>query len=228
LGKVSAWFYGFGFCALASACAGGPSQPVARPLSGSNGALAAAHFPDGPALRVRSRELDFPIELKLPSKPDWQIADGPTWLVLRHAQTSSELALRTWRAERLVRRSDCELQARLARVSIPIVHDESLIDRRPFATPSNFDTELAVGVEPTAQGISGFAIAIGASVGRCYAAVFTTRVNGKGAEQEVAARLGIAVDRILNSVRLRTVEERAVRHRMLVTPATPATPATPE
>jgi hypothetical protein len=136
--------------------------------------------------------------------------------------------MRTWRAERLVRRSDCEAQARLARVSIPIVHDESLIDRRPLAVPADFDTELVVGVEPTAQGITGYAIAIGASVGRCYAAVFTTRVSGVGAEQEVAARLGIAVDRILNSVRLRSVDERAVRHRILVTPAAPATSATPE
>jgi len=185
------------------------------------------HFPDGPALRVRSRELDFPIELKLPSKPSWQITDGPTWLVLRHAQTSSELALRTWRAERLVRRSDCEAQARLVRTSIPVVHDESVIDRRALTTPSDFDTELSVGVEPTAQGLSGYAIAIGASVGRCYAAVFTTRVSGKGAEQEVAARLGIAVDRILSSVRLRSVDERAVRHRMLISPATPSVPAAP-
>ena len=188
--------------------------------------LARDHFPDGPALRVRSRELDFPIELKLPSKPSWQIADGPTWLVLRHTQTSSELAVRTWRAERLVRRSDCEAQARLGRASIPIVHDEAVIDRRTLATPSDFDTELSVGVEPTTQGLSGYAIAIGASVGRCYAAVFTTRVSGNGAEQEVAARLGIVVDQIFNSVRLRSVDERAVRHRILVTPAVPAAPAT--
>jgi hypothetical protein len=187
----------------------------------------ADHFPNGSALRVRSRELDFPIELKLPEKPSWQIADGPTWLVLRHAQTSSELALRTWRAERLVRRSDCEAQARLTRASIPVVRDESVIDRRPLTTPADFDTELSVGVEPTAQGLVGYAIAIGASVGRCYAAVFTTRVSGNGADQEVAARLGIAVDRVLNSVRLRSVDERAVRHRMLVTPASPATPAVP-
>jgi hypothetical protein len=188
----------------------------------------AAHFPDGAALRVRSRELDFPIELELPSKQSWQIMDGPNWLVLRHTQTSSELAVRTWRAERLVRRSDCEAQARLARVSIPIVHDEALIEQRPIAAPSDFDTQLAVGVEPTVHGLLGYAIAIGASVGRCYAAVFTTNVSGLGAEQEIAARLGIAVDRILNSVRLRSVDERGVRHRLLVTPAPSAAPATSE
>jgi hypothetical protein len=227
LGKVSAWFYGFGLSALATACATGPGRPASRPAA-ANATPQAAHFPDGPALRVRSRDLDFPIELELPSKPAWQLADGPTWLVLRHAQTSSELALRTWRAERLVRRADCEAQARLARTSIPVVRDESVVERRTLAAPADFDTELLVGVEPTAQGVSGYAIAIGASVGRCYAAVFSTHVAGSGAAQEVALRLGVVVDRILSSVRLRSVDERAVRHRMLVTPATPATPATPE
>jgi hypothetical protein len=59
--------------------------------------------------------------------------------------------------------------------------------------------------------------------------VFTTHVRGAGAEQEIAARLGVVVDRILSGVRLRSVDERAVRHRIVVTPAptrtgTPATP----
>jgi hypothetical protein len=167
---------------------------------------------------VRSHALDFPIELSVPNKSSWQIADGPTWLVLRHAPTSSELALRTWRADRLVRRNDCETQARLARPAIPVVHDESVVDRRPFAKPADFDIELVVGVEPSAQGISGYAIAFGASVGRCYAAVFTTQVSGSGAEQEVATRLGVAVDRILSGVRVRSVDERAPRRHLLATP----------
>ncbi len=189
--------------------------------------VVAASFPDGAAVRVRSRDLDFPIELRLPGKSAWQISDGPTWLVARHAASSSELALRTWRAERLVRRTDCVTQARLARASIPEIHDEAVVERRAFGIPADFDTELVVGVEPSAQGISGYAIAIGASVGRCYAAVFTTRVNGGGAEQEVAARLGVAVDRIFGSVRLRSVDERAVRHRILAMPSTPVPPGTP-
>lgn len=232
LSKVSAWFCGFGFSVLASACAAGPSRPALSPSASSN-TPSEAHFPDGPGLLVRSRGLDFPIELKLPSKPTWQLADGPSWLVLTHAPTSSELALRTWRAERLVKRTDCEAQARLARPSIPILRDEALIDRRRFAAPTDFDSELVVGVEPTAQGVSGYAIEFGASVGRCYAAVFTTHVQGAGAEQEIAARLGVVVDRILSGVRLRSVDERAVRHRIVVTPAprraTPIdAPATPE
>ena len=211
-------------CLATLACSAAPRPPASAP---GLAPAAAASFPDGASGRLRSRDLDFPIELRLPSKSAWQISDGPTWLVARHAASSSELALRTWRAERLVRRTECVAQARLARGSIPEVHDEAVVDRRAFGTPADFDTELVVGVEPGAQGISGYAIAIGASVGRCYAAVFTTRVNGSGAEQEVAARLGVAVDRIFASVRLRSVDDRAVRHRMLSTPTTPPPPGTP-
>jgi hypothetical protein len=167
---------------------------------------------------VRSRALEFPIELSLPSKDSWQISDGPTWLVAAQATSASLLALRTWRADRLVRRAECEAQARLTRPSIPIVQQEALLDRRAFTAPAGFDTELVVGVEPSAPGITGYAIAIGASVGRCYAAVFTTRTNGANAEREVASRLGVAVDRILSGVRVRSVDERAVRHRLVSTP----------
>lgn len=175
-------------------------------------------FPAGAAGRIRSAALDFPIEFGLPSKQTWRIEDGPNWFVAEHTQSSSLLAVRTWRAERLVRRADCESQARLARPTIPIVHEESVVDRRPFASPQGFDSELVVSVEPSARGILGYAIVIGASVGRCYAAVFTTTVSGGVAEQEVAARLGFFVDQVLSRVRLRSVDDRAVRRRLVSTP----------
>jgi hypothetical protein len=98
---------------------------------------------------------------------------------------------------------------------LPVVHDDSLLERRSLGAPSGFDTELVVGVEPTAQGLFGYALAIGASVGHCYTAVFTTAVAGSVAEREVATRLGLAVDRILSGVRVRSVDERAVRHRLV-------------
>jgi hypothetical protein len=151
------------------------------------------------------------------------VSDGPTWLVAAHPASTSLLAVRTWRADRLVRRAECESQARLARPSLPIVRDDAVLERRALSAPAGFDTELVVGVEPIAGGISGYALAIGASVGSCYVAVFTTAVNGTFAEQEVATRLGLAVDRILSGVRLRSVDERAVRHRLIYSPrATPA------
>lgn len=175
-------------------------------------------MPEGGARRVRSRSLDFPIELRLPSKDSWQI-DERSWLVAQHPSTGSELALRTWRADRLVRRTDCLAQARLARPALPVVRDEAVLERRPFTAPAGLDSELVVGVEPTERGLSGYALVVGASVGRCYAAVFTTRADGARSEQEVAARLGMAVDQVLSSVRIRSVDERAVRRRLVVTPA---------
>ena len=181
-------------------------------------AASPSGFLEGPARRVRSRKLDFPIELVLPNKESWQIVEGPSWWTADHAPSASQLALRTWRADRLVRRAECEAQARLSRPAIPALHDEALIERRALSAPPDFDTEIVVGVEPTARGISGYALAVGASVGRCYAAVFTTRVSGKDAEAEVAARLGLVVDRILSRVRVRSVDERAPRRHLVVTP----------
>ena len=154
----------------------------------------------------------------LPEKSAWSVTDGPTWLEAEQRPSASKLALRTWRAERLVRRSDCAAQARLARPTIPIPREESIVEQRPFASPAGFDSELVVGVEPSAEGVAGYAIVFGASVGYCYAAVFTTTASGSGADQEVAARLGIAVDRILSGVRARSIDERAVRRRLVVTP----------
>lgn len=164
--------------------------------------------------------LDFPIELALPDKDGWQISEGPSWWVADHRVSSSRLAFRTWRADRTVRRSECEAQARLARPTLPILHEEAVIDRRTLSAPADFDNELVLGVEPSALGISGYALVIGAGVGRCYAAVFTTSVTGRDAELEVAARLGLVADRVLSDVRVRSVDERAPRRHLVVTPKT--------
>ncbi|HYQ03992.1 MAG TPA: hypothetical protein VER96_35205 [Polyangiaceae bacterium] len=184
--------------------------------------MSPAEFLAGPTGRVRSRQLDFPVELALPGKASWQINEGPSWLIADERSSSSQLALRTWRAERLVRRADCEAQARLARPSIPVVHEEAIVERESLSAPAEFDNELLVGVEPSPLGISGYALVFGAGVGRCYAAVFTTRVTGKDGEVEVAARLGLVVDRVLSQVRVRSVDERAPRRHLTVTPKPPA------
>jgi hypothetical protein len=199
-----------------AACA--PAQPKAPALPIQATPTSPGGFLDSSAGRVRSHRLDFPIELTLPDKQRWQIAEGPTWLVADHQSSSSQLALRTWRADRLVRRAECEAQARLARPAIPTVREEAVVDRHAFAAPADFDSELVVGVEPSARGIGGYALVVGASVGRCYAAVFTTQVSGKDAELEVAARLGLVVERILSHVRVLRVDERAPRRQLVSTP----------
>jgi hypothetical protein len=198
---------------LASACA-----PVVPPTTvvapRSSAPSAPSGDASGPTRRLRSRALDIPIELRLPDRDTWQV-DERSWLVAKQASTGSELALRTWRAERLVRRTDCVAQARLARPSLPVVNDEAVIERRPFTAPAGFESELVVGVEPSATGVTGYALVVGSSVGRCYAAVFVTRAAGAGSEQAVAARLGSAVDAVFPSVRVRSVDERAVRRRLV-------------
>lgn len=204
----------------------GSTKPrVAAPPAATLPASREHDFLEGPVRRLRSRTLEFPIELGLPSKDSWRVSDGPTWLVATHSASASLLAVRTWRADRLVRRDACGAQARLARPSLPIIRDDAVLERRALAAPSGFDTELVVGVEPTAQGIAGYALAVGASVGRCYVASFTTQVSGKNAEQEVATRLGLAVDRVLSGVRLRSVDERAPRHRLIYSPTGASSPA---
>lgn len=208
--------------AVLAACSEGAHRAPAQAATAAP-ANASDSFLEGPARRVRSRSLNFPLEFTLPNKDNWQITDGPTWLVARHRATGSELALRTWRAERLVRRADCAAEARLARPSLPAIDPETLIERRPLTAPAGFDTELSVGVGATGRGISGYALVIGASVGCCYAAEFTTEATGPAAEREVATRLALTVDRILSRVRLRSVDERAPRRRLISMPS-----ATPE
>jgi hypothetical protein len=201
---------------VTSACA--PATPKAPEPALHPTATSPSGFLAGTAGRVRSHLLDFPIELPLPDKPSWQISEGPSWLVAEQRSSSSLLALRTWRADRLVRRAECEAQARLGRPTIPIVRSDAVVDRRALSVPTDFDNELIVGVEPSALGIAGYALVFGASVGRCYAAVFTTSVSGKDAEVEVADRLGLVADRILSHVRVRNVDERAPRRHLVVTP----------
>jgi hypothetical protein len=77
-------------------------------------------------------------------------------------------------------------------------------------------------VEPSARGVEGYAIVFGSSVGYCYAAVFTTVASSGDAEQEVAKRLGIAVDRTLSSVKTRSVDDRVARRHLVSAPKTGA------
>jgi hypothetical protein len=170
--------------------------------------------------RVRTRSLELPLELMLPDRPGWQITDGPLWFVARHAATSSELAVRSWRAARLVRRAECAEQARLSRVEIPTLSEDAIVEQRAVAIPSGFDGELTVGVVPSGAAVRGYAYVFGAAVGHCFAAVYTTEVRGSAQEEEVARRLRAAVSEILERIRVRQIEDRGVRRRLA--PLSPA------
>jgi len=213
-----------GISLLLVGCAAQPAR-VPRSAPPNTPVQSSPHLPEAKSERVRSRTLALPLELRLPAKSEWRISDGPLWLEAEHAPSVSKLALRTWRTERITPRSECEADARLGRPSIPSVREESVVERRAFAAPAGFDSELVVGVEPTPLGVQGYALVFGANVGFCYAAVFTTTAAGGNAEREVAARLGVAVDDILSSVRTRSVDDRAPRRRLVSTPkSTPDNP----
>ena len=81
--------------------------------------------------------------------------------------------------------------------------------RRPLRAPAGFNGTVTVGVLPIPAGLEGYALAFGASVGRCYAAVFTTRAEGAGSEETLGRRLALIVDGVLSRVHLRSVEDRA-------------------
>jgi hypothetical protein len=211
---ASPWI--FGFLLAITGCSTRPSMAPAHAPSAAWSP--SAGYLDAKSDRVRSRSLDFPIEFMLPAKASFRISDGPVWLDAEQRESSSAFAFRTWRADRLVRRDECERQARVARVTIPALPEDAIVDRRAFAAPAGFDLELIVGVEPSTHGVAGYAMVFGASVGRCYAALFSTEVAGAGADREVAARLGFAVDRVLSGVRARSVDERAPRRHLVASP----------
>lgn len=159
---------------------------------------------------VRSKHMSLAITL--PDADGWDIDDGPQWFRLRHRATESELSLRVWRASRRVRVTECEQQVRLVRPDLPdpTAAPESVIEQRPLDAPEGYAVELTVAVRP-AEGdrIAGHAVAIGAAIGHCYAAIFSTQAGGSGAENAVAERLALAADQVFGSVTLGRIDDRA-------------------
>jgi len=149
------------------------------------------------------------VVVRLPVRAAWRVDDATEpWFLARHAPTGSELRIRTWVAPRQVRAEECQAQARLWRPSIPPIEDETVVRRR-LRAPEAFFGEVVVAVAPGDSALEGHAMAFGASVGRCYAALFTTRVSGPGSEETLGRRLVLIVDGVLGRVRVLGVEDRA-------------------
>ena len=70
------------------------------------------------------------------------------------------------------------------------------------------DMQAAVGLAQLDR-LEGFALAFGAAVGRCYAAVFTTRGRGPRAEERVGATFAVVAGGLLERVEVAEVEDRA-------------------
>lgn len=194
-------------CLLTLSCHSAP--PIAarapkRPI------VSRPHTPAHESHPTRVRSVRTSLELTLPNRAHWTVDDEhERWLVARHPATSSELRLRTWVAPRIVTAEDCERQARLWRRQIPLTDEQSIVTRLPLTAPRAYRGDLSVLVSPDQSGsIVGAVIGFGASVGRCYAVVFTTQDKGDGAEDRLARRLERIVDDVLTTVRVLDVEDR--------------------
>lgn len=155
----------------------------------------------------------FSLRVALPEHQDWQIeAVREAWWTARHAGSSSELSVKTWRTARLSRREDCLKQIALWRPKAPNPESEpaTVVDRRMLEVPAGYQTELVVGVRRAGAGgkIEGYVLAVGHTIGQCYAALYTTHAFGTSAEATVGERLALFGDAVLPRIERVGIEER--------------------
>jgi hypothetical protein len=153
---------------------------------------------------LRSSELG--LKLALPEAHAWQasLARGGSW-ELRHEPTGSTLVVRRWRASRLPQLEACEREAHQRNADVPEVDETNLVATRTVRSPDGFFTRLSLLSLPgKAARLKGQALAIGAGVGECLAAVASTECNS---EEELAERLRL-LDSALGHLRLIHVEDR--------------------
>lgn len=149
------------------------------------------------------------LTLELPDAAGWREGASVGWARLEHARSRSRLELNLTRAERLVRPEDCEARARLEHPRLPRPAAGEALDQRRLATPQGFLSDVTVSVnEAGSSALEGHVTAFGAAVSRCFAFHFVTRIQGAGAESEIARRLGVVVERVLPSLALSAVDDR--------------------
>lgn len=116
------------------------------------------------------------------------------------------MRIRSWRAERLVKKEDCLAQVYLWQGDLRFSGDPVL--EVALERPRDYDVRLVADVRPAdVAGVKLVAVAYGAAVGRCYAAVLETRAEGGGADAELGRRLRLFVDGSLNRVEAIGLEE---------------------
>jgi hypothetical protein len=202
-------------CGLAvSACASGvPASGARRVPSGTvRQAEPSQALSDSSWAFVRLRR--FALVVPIPERSEWRLDDASTpWFAARHSGTGSELLVRTWSAPRLVTPEACEAQARLWLPELPSTEGEMAVERRALRAPAGFHGNVVAGVGvPGPKGeLDGYAQVFGAAVGRCYAAVFTTRASGVGAELRLGRTLGVVVGGIFERMQASGIDDRASR-----------------
>jgi hypothetical protein len=147
--------------------------------------------------------------MPLPERARWVVDDErEPWLVATHEPSRSELRLRIWTSPRNVTPLECETQARLWRPTLPQITQETTVFERRLDAPPGYHALLVVGVRATRGEFEGHALAFGASVGKCFAAAYTTRATGPSAEDAIGKRLALMVDGTLSRAQERSIDER--------------------
>ncbi|HVY24925.1 MAG TPA: hypothetical protein VHB79_00185 [Polyangiaceae bacterium] len=196
---------------FASACGSAPAPIVPAPPLTDPIVLAAQ--PGARELEDKGwgvlRSSNLGLKLALPDAKGWteppnHAVEGAGWQ-LRHAATGSSLNLRRWRASRLPRVEACdtELRQRLPGLSTP--DETNLVAVREVRVPQGFVTRISLVAQPgEGAKFRGQAIAVGAGVGECLAAVAQTEA---ASEVVLAERLRL-FDVALGHLRLNHVEDR--------------------
>ena len=129
---------------------------------------------------------------------------GAAW-ELRHEPTGSTLSVQRWRASRLPRVDACEAELRGRTPDLASVDETNLVARREVRVPEGFVTRITLLALPgNGTRLRGQALAVGAGVGECLAAIAHTDC---ASEAELAERLRL-LDVALGHLRLSHVEDR--------------------
>lgn len=148
------------------------------------------------------------MSLELPSGNEWTLDDrGPAWWIATHGPTSSELAVRTWRAARTVSTTDCLAEARL-RGPRHFQEPAESLDSRALAAPEGFTGEVVLGVTDAGGHLEGRLQAVGRAAGRCFALGFVTVAEGPRAPALVGGRLAAIAEVVAPSVRILGPDDR--------------------
>jgi hypothetical protein len=151
------------------------------------------------------------LKLALPEARAWLASRGAVagaarreW-ELRHEPTGTTLSVRRWRASRLPRVEVCEAELRERTPDLLVVDETNLVGRREVRVPEGFVTRISLVAQPAAEPrLRGQALAIGAGVGECLAAIVRTQCE---TEAELAERLRL-LDVALGHLRLTRIEDR--------------------
>jgi hypothetical protein len=206
-------FAALAFGAAVVACSSEPPRPVtpARIASDRAEVVRALAIPDRGWGMLESKQ-HF-VSLPLPDRAAWRVNESRLWLTAAHLESKSMIWVRVWRPGPVVSHLHCEADARAQRPDLFGRDESALVDRRPLAAPTGFDSEVAFSVRKADTALGGVAALVGARVRECLVMVYVTKADGDTATEAISHRLAFIAERVFPGVVFRKVEDRVVPNR---------------